>query len=73
MSAMPSEGEIKVSVEKVGFQNIILDKKEGTVFLKMEGMKIGFGAIGKGYAADRAKALLKSKGVTSGIITLLKI
>jgi thiamine biosynthesis lipoprotein len=31
-------------------------------------MKIGFGAIGKGYAADRAKALLIKKGVQSGII-----
>ena len=31
-------------------------------------MKIGFGAIGKGYAADKAKALLISKGVISGII-----
>ena len=31
-------------------------------------MKIGFGAIGKGYAADRAKDLLKGKGVVAGII-----
>ncbi len=31
-------------------------------------MKIGFGAIGKGYAADKAKSLLISKGVPSGII-----
>lgn len=31
-------------------------------------MKIGFGAIGKGYAADRAKKLLVSKGVKGGII-----
>lgn len=31
-------------------------------------MKIGFGAIGKGYAADKAKDLLIQKGVTAGII-----
>ena len=31
-------------------------------------MKIGFGAIGKGYAADKAKALLIEKGVKAGII-----
>ena len=31
-------------------------------------MKIGFGAIGKGYAADRAKELLQNKGVKAGII-----
>ena len=68
MTVMPSEKEIKSSVEKIGYQNIVLDKKNSTVFLKLEGMKIGFGAIGKGYAADKAKTLLISKGVPSGII-----
>lgn len=68
MKEMPSEDEIKASVEKVGFKNIVLDKSKNTVFLKLKGMKIGFGAIGKGYAADKAKELLMSKGVTAGII-----
>jgi len=68
MTKMPSVEEIKKSVQKVGYQNIILNDKNHTVFLKQKGMKIGFGAIGKGYAADKAKALLISKGVTSGII-----
>ncbi len=68
MKEMPSEALIKKSVEKVGFQNIILEKENQTVFLKLKGMKIGFGAIGKGYAADKAKSLLISKGVKAGII-----
>lgn len=68
MNEMPSEEEIKASVAKVGFKNILLDEKNSTVFLKNSGMKIGFGAIGKGYAADKAKDLLLSKGVPGGII-----
>jgi thiamine biosynthesis lipoprotein len=68
MTLMPSEKEIAASVEKVGFQNIVLDKEKSTVFLRLEGMKIGFGAIGKGYAADKTKSLLFEKGVSSGII-----
>lgn len=68
MTVMPSEKEIAASVAKVGFQYIELDKENSTVFLKLEGMKIGFGAIGKGYAADSAKSLLIKKGVPSGII-----
>lgn len=68
MTVMPSADSIKASVSKVGFQNIVLDKESSTVFLKLKGMKIGFGAIGKGYAADKAKDLLISKGVVSGII-----
>lgn len=68
MKEMPSEEDIRKSVAKIGYQNIILDEATHSVFLKLEGMKIGFGAIGKGYAADKAKALLISKGVTAGIV-----
>jgi len=68
MKVMPTETAIKVSVAKVGYQNIILNNENQTVFLKLKGMKIGFGAIGKGYAADKAKELLISKGVKAGIM-----
>lgn len=68
MSQMPSEADIKISVEKVGYKNIVLDASKSSVYLRKKGMKIGFGAIGKGYAADKAKALLIEKGVVSGII-----
>ena len=68
MREMPSKEKISSSIKKVGYQNIIIDKEAQTVFLKLKGMKIGFGAIGKGYAADKAKALLIEKGVKAGII-----
>ncbi|MCF6366508.1 MAG: FAD:protein FMN transferase [Bacteroidales bacterium] len=68
MKQFPSKTEINNSVSKVGFENIIINKKEQTVYLRLKGMKIGFGAIGKGYAADKAKKLLISKGVNAGII-----
>ena len=68
MTDMPSAASIQSSVSKVGFKNIVLDPENKTVFLKSKGMKIGFGAIGKGYAADKAKALLISKNVSGGII-----
>jgi FAD:protein FMN transferase len=68
MTEMPSEETIKNSVAKVGYQNIVLDETNHSVFLKLSGMKIGFGAIGKGYAADKAKELLQSKGVSAGIV-----
>lgn len=68
MTEMPSDDDIKASVSKVGYKNIILDKENETVFLKLKGMKIGFGAIGKGYAADKAKSLLITKNVKAGII-----
>ncbi|MDA3904809.1 MAG: FAD:protein FMN transferase [Bacteroidales bacterium] len=68
MTEIPSDEEVKSSVAKVGYQNVVIDNENSTVFLKLKGMKIGFGGIGKGYAADKAKALLLEKGVSGGII-----
>ncbi len=68
VTEMPSKEKIMASVENVGFENIIIDKQNSTVFLKNKGMKIGFGGIGKGYAADKAKDILISKGISGGII-----
>lgn len=68
MEMMPTEEEIKQSVSKVGYQHIELNESAGSVFLNTKGMKIGFGAIGKGYAADQAKERLKALGVQAGII-----
>ncbi len=68
MKVFPSKEKIKKSVERVGFDNIVLDEKDQTVFLKIKEMRIGFGGIGKGFAADKAKQLLISKGVKAGII-----
>lgn len=68
MDKIPSKEEIEKSIAKVGYQKIQLDQDNQTVFLPEKGMCIGFGAIGKGYAADRAKELLVSKDVKGGII-----
>jgi thiamine biosynthesis lipoprotein len=50
------------------YQNVVLDAKAMTVFLKEKGMRIGFAANSKGYAADRAKYILQTQGVSSGVI-----
>lgn len=68
MTALPDEDTAKRSVQKIDYRNITLDKEKGTVFLKEKGMRIGFGGIGKGYAAEMAKKLLKKESVTSGIV-----
>ena len=70
MKAMPSPEAIKKSVEKIGYQNIILDKNEKTIFLKITGMKLGLGGIGQGYIADKIKDLLQSNGSVSGIVNV---
>ncbi|AMR41946.1 FAD:protein FMN transferase [Elizabethkingia anophelis] len=68
MDELPSEQAIKESVRNVDYRNIILDSTNSTIFLRNPGMKIGFGSIGKGYAADKTRDLMKSMGVKAGII-----
>ncbi|MBD1393893.1 FAD:protein FMN transferase [Mucilaginibacter glaciei] len=51
-----------------GYKNIVLDAAKQTVFLKNKGMRIGFAAVSRGYAADRAKYILQMEGVSSGVI-----
>ncbi|MCR1024685.1 FAD:protein FMN transferase [Cellulophaga baltica] len=68
MRHLPTSEQITASIAKVGYQKIQLDKEQLTVFLPDEGMKIGFGALGKGYAADKAKELMLSKKVFAGVI-----
>jgi thiamine biosynthesis lipoprotein len=68
MTEMPSAEAIKKSVEKVGYKNIILDSVQSTIFLKLKGMKIGFGALGEGYATDKCRDIMIAKGIKAGII-----
>jgi thiamine biosynthesis lipoprotein len=67
----PATGNIHAipySVNKVNYQGVVLDANNITVFLKEKGMRIGFAANIKGYAADRAKYVLQLDGVSSGVI-----
>jgi thiamine biosynthesis lipoprotein len=64
---MPDKSKIEQSLMKVGFQMITLTASN-QVQLLSSGMHIGFGGIGKGYAADKVKKLLVHNGVTSGVI-----
>ncbi len=68
MTGLPDPATAKEQVKLINYRNVLLDEKEHTVFLKEPGMRIGFGGIGKGYAAQRAKIILQQFGVSSGIV-----
>ncbi len=66
---LPSQQIIQEARALVSWQNIELDDKNLNVKLAEKGMKIGFGAIGKGYAANKAKEIMESiPGVQGGIV-----
>lgn len=68
MKELPDKDTAKRMVRLINYKNILLDRDEGTVFLREKGMRIGFGGIGKGYAAEQAKKVMMAMGVHSGIV-----
>lgn len=68
MKVLPEADVVAKAASKIGYENIILDEANQTVFLKEKGMKIGFGAIGKGYAAQKAKEKMKAMVIENGVV-----
>lgn len=64
----PSKEAIAASVAKIGYTKIELNPNRRSIYLPEKGMKIGFGAIGKGYAAMKVSKLLKDRGALGGIV-----
>jgi thiamine biosynthesis lipoprotein len=67
---LPDSAALARAKAVVGYQNVVLDPTNRTVFLKRAGMKLDLGAIAKGYAADQALELLRSRGISSALVAL---
>ena len=68
MEKLPTAQEALNSVYLINYKNILIDKNAGTVFLKVKNMRIGFGGIGKGYAAEMVKNIMKVNVVSGGLV-----
>ncbi len=64
---VPTDEQIAQLMQYVGFDKVSLS--ENTVVL-LPGMEIDLGAVAKGYACDLVTEDLKSKGVTSALVSL---
>lgn len=64
----PTDEEIRSRLALIDWQSIELKESASTVFLKKPGMRIGFGAVGQSYAADKAVAMLKARGYKGGYV-----
>jgi thiamine biosynthesis lipoprotein len=60
---IPTQNEIKTKLPLVRYQDVIVDEKASTIFLKRKGMALGLGGIAKGYALDKASDILKLGGL----------
>lgn len=60
---IPTPSEIAARLPLVDYHAIVLDPKAGTAFLRRAGVRVHLGGIGKGYAVERAVAILRSRGL----------
>lgn len=68
MPSLPDPKIARQMVHLINYRNIITNEEDCSVMLKQKGMRIGFGGIGKGYAADRAKTVLVDLGFADGVV-----
>ncbi len=65
---VPTDAEIKQTLDLVGYQKILLEPEQKTVYLTKRGMGIDLGSVAKGYATDQAAAVLKKRGIKHALI-----
>jgi len=64
----PNPEDLAAARAKVGMHFVHLDQDEFSVRFEHEGVMIDLGAIGKGYAIERAAEILRDAGVTSALL-----
>ncbi len=65
---LPSAQEIESARSRVGSENAILDESAKTISFAKDGVRLDMGGIAKGYAAERAAAVLKGYGIRNAVV-----
>jgi len=65
---LPDDREVADARQKVGMHLVRLDPENLTVQFERDGVMLDLGAIGKGYAVERAAEVLRESGVKSALL-----
>ena len=65
---IPRPADVRARLPDVDYQAVELNLDRRTVFLPRAGMRLHLGGIGKGYAVDRAAAILRAEGIDDFLI-----
>lgn len=65
---IPSAAELTTALKSTGSQHVRLDAANSTIALDRPGVGLDLGAIGKGYAVDRAADVLMQSGMTDFVL-----
>jgi len=64
----PSAEAVSAALTSVGWRHVELREADRTIRFDTPGVALDLGAIGKGYALDRAADILRQQGITSGLL-----
>ncbi|MBI9019407.1 MAG: FAD:protein FMN transferase [Phycisphaerae bacterium] len=67
-NTLPTDGQIAETLKLIGSDNLILDAKAETAFLKYKGMMLDLGGIAKGSVIDAAIESLKADGFDNVLV-----
>ena len=67
---IPSDMELEIAAQYVDYHDIHLDPTRRTVLLEKPGMQIDVGGIGKGFAAEKAAAVMQEVGASGGLVAV---
>ena len=67
---VPSMDDLTEAAKHVGFDKVEINAEQGTIRLTDPAASLDAGALGKGYASEKAGELLTSKGITSYALNL---
>lgn len=67
---VPSQEEIEKALLLVDYKKVKIDEEQKQIMLEKEGMFIDFGAIAKGYIADKTADKIKELGIDNAIVNL---
>ncbi len=67
--ARPAATDAAAARARSGFDKVRLDEAAQTVSYAVDGLEFDPGGIGKGYAADRAVAVLRQQGISSALVS----
>ena len=65
---IPARADVVARLPLIDYRQLEVDVAKSTAFLKQKGMRVHLGGIGKGYAVDRAAAILRGRGFNDFMI-----
>src|SRR5215468_5351738 len=67
-NTIPDQPQVARRRKLIDYRRVVVNEDAGTAFIEREGMNVNLGGIGKGYAVDRARDILRRKGFHDFIV-----